>query len=130
MAAPEQIRGTSLQDRRIISGLWMRTVADSSSLSMRKPQNRKTKVKNKVRLLPGMSQTYEKTFSISQASPKPAFSYSSETSIIKVVLSQSTTQQPGPITDKVVSLGIAENESIDDANNDMDLLAQQSFEDL
>ena len=77
-----------------------------------------------------MSQTYEKTFSISQASPKPAFSYSSETSIIKVVLSQSTTQQPGPIADKVVSLGIAENESIDDANNDMDLLAQQSFEDL
>ena len=77
-----------------------------------------------------MSQTYEKTFSISHASHKPAFSYSSETSIIEVVLSQSTTQQPEPNVDKVVSLDIAENESIDDANNDMDLLAQQSFEDL
>ena len=77
-----------------------------------------------------MSQTHEKTFSINQASPKPAFSYSSETSIIKVVLSQSTTQQPGPTVDRIVSLGIAENESINDANNDMDLLAQQSFEDL
>ena len=77
-----------------------------------------------------MSQTYEKAFSISQAAPKPAFSYSSETSIIKVVLSQSTTQQPEPVVDKVVSLGIADNESIDDANNDMNLLAQQIFEDL
>ena len=77
-----------------------------------------------------MSQTYEKTFSISQTSPKPSFSYSNETSIIKVVLSQSTTQQPGQTVDKIVSLGIAENESIDDASSDMDLLAQQSFEDL
>lgn len=77
-----------------------------------------------------MSQSYEKTFSISQASLKPTFSYSNETSIIKVVLSQSTTQQLGQTVDKIVSLGIAENESIDDANNDMDLLAQQSFEDL
>lgn len=77
-----------------------------------------------------MSQSYEKTFSISQASLKPTFSYSNETSIIKVVLSQSTTQQSGQAVDKIVSLGIAENEPIDDANNDMDLLAQQSFEDL
>ena len=73
---------------------------------------------------------YEGTFSISQALPKPAFSYSNETSIIKVVLSQSTTQQTEQTIDKIISLGIAENESIDDANNDMDLLAQQSFEDL
>ena len=90
----------------------------------------KTKVKNEVRLLPSVSQTYDKTFSISQASLKPAFSYSNETSIIKVVLSQSTTQQLEQTVVKNVSLGIAENESIDDANNDMDLLARQSFEDL
>lgn len=50
--------------------------------------------------------------------------------MIKVALSQSTPQQPEPTVDNVASLGIAENESIDDANNDMDLLARQSFEDL
>ena len=77
-----------------------------------------------------MTQTHEKTFSISQASPKPASSYSNETSTIKVVLPQSTTPQSGRAVDKAISLGIAANESIDDANRGMDLLAQQSFEDL
>ena len=91
---------------------------------------RKTKIKNEVRLLHVMSQTYEKTFSIRQVSLKPAFSYSDPASILKVVLSQSTTQQFEQTIGKIVSLGIAENESIDDANSDMDLLAQQSFEDL
>lgn len=76
-----------------------------------------------------MTRTYEKASSIGQASLKPAFSYSNETSTVRVILSQSATRQPGQTADRIISLGIAENESIDDANRDMDLLARQSFED-
>lgn len=76
-----------------------------------------------------MTRTHEEISSIGQASLKPAFSHSNETSTIKVVLPQPATRQPGQTIDKIISLGIAENESIDDANRDMDLLAQQSFED-
>ena len=77
-----------------------------------------------------MSQTYERTFSINQPPTEPAFSHSNAASITRVVLSQSTTHQPEPATDKIIPLGIMENEPIGDANSDMDLLAQQSFEDL
>lgn len=77
-----------------------------------------------------MSHTYERAFSIGTDLPKPSFSYSRETSTIRVALSQSaTTRQPEQSDDKAISLGIAEAESIDDANNDMDMLARQSFGD-
>lgn len=77
-----------------------------------------------------MIQTYERTFSIGQVPPEPTYSYSNPTSVIRVVLSQSTTHQPGQSFDKIIPLGIMENEQIADANSDMDVLAHQSLEDL
>lgn len=76
-----------------------------------------------------MSQTDERTFSVNQPLPEPTFSYSNAASITRVVVSRSTTHQPKRAADKIIPLGIMENESIGDANSDMDLLAQQSFED-
>ena len=77
-----------------------------------------------------MALTHEKAFSASRIPPKPAPSCSNETSATRVVVPQPAARQPGQDVDKTVSLGIAGNESIDDANRDMDLLARQSFEDL
>ena len=74
-----------------------------------------------------MAQTNETTISIAQASSEPVYSYSNASSITKVILSQSTTHQQ--TFDSIIQLGIMENESIADANNDMDLLAGQSLED-
>ena len=78
-----------------------------------------------------MSQTCEKTFSIEQSPSKPALSHQEVTSFtVNIVLSRSTTHQDKQKSDTIISLGIPENESLDDANKDMDRLAQQFLEDI
>lgn len=76
-----------------------------------------------------MNQPYEETFSIDQMSPKPVFSYSDATFTINVIVRPTTTRPSEQTISKVVSLGVVENEPIEDAHNDMDMLAQQIFED-
>lgn len=77
-----------------------------------------------------MNPTNERTFLINQPPPELALTHPNAASITKVVLSRSTTHQPEQTAGRIISLGIIENEPIDDANSDMDMLAQQSFEDL
>ena len=78
-----------------------------------------------------MSQQYEDTFSIEESALEPALSHHEVTSVtVSIVLSQSTTYQNEEKPNTVISLGIPENESLSDANKDMDRLGQQCFEDM
>jgi len=77
-----------------------------------------------------MSLVIEKTISINQAALKPLFSHTSEAFTINIVVTRSTTQQSELIATKIMPFYIMENEPIENANEDMDMLAYESIEDL
>ena len=68
-----------------------------------------------------------RSFSTNQL--EPIFEYAQYAFAIKMFVVHSIQQDSEQDVDKIISLGILENEPIEDANRDMDLLAQQSFED-
>ena len=78
-----------------------------------------------------MSQTSEMTFTITQTPAQPSFTHQDLTPFAaNIVLSASITDQLSRTPGKVISLGVPENEPIDDAIRDMDKLTEQSFNDV
>lgn len=75
-----------------------------------------------------MSTQYEDGFMSESLLSKPVFIYNDAQSTIEVILSSSTTQtRQDP--QEIISLGIPDNEAIDDAERDMDKLTQNALKD-
>ena len=78
-----------------------------------------------------MSQAHEGSFSIKQQISQPILTHNDVTPFtINVVLLSSTTQYTEQNSTKTTMLGIPKNESIDEAEDDMDRLSQRSLEDM
>lgn len=78
-----------------------------------------------------MSQAHEGSFSIKQQISQPILTHNDVTPFtINVVLLSSTTQYTEQNSTKTTMLDIPKNESIDEAEDDMDRLAQRSLEDV
>ena len=79
-----------------------------------------------------MSQAHEGSFSIKQQISQPILTHNDVDlhSPLNVVLLSSTTQYTEQNSTKTAMLDIPKNESIDEAEDDMDRLAQRSLEDV
>ena len=78
-----------------------------------------------------MSQADEKTCTITQTPAQTSFAHQNAAPFtIDIVLSTSITGQLYYVPRKVISLGVPENEPIDDAICDMGQLTEQSFSDV
>ena len=78
-----------------------------------------------------MSQAHEGSFSIKQQISQPILTHNDVTPFtINVVLLSSTTQYTKQNSTKTTMLDIPKNESIDEAEDDMDRLSQRSLEDV
>ena len=77
-----------------------------------------------------MSQSYENDFFVNSRPDESISTHNEGTSFtVSVIMSSSTTQSIETEAKKIINLGIPDNESLEDAEKDMEQLTQNSLKD-